>query len=240
MLSSARCLQQITRGLVSFKSSHYPFCSKWLRSAKFYSKPTQEHSSQQTHALLHTMALPEGSSGHQQCHSPVSLLVRHCSEASKTVQGYLGLSGYHNTNDQEARWAITKVRAQAHLETLQRSFSFGVSHSPLYCQGSYRKLSHILPGYISLKVFTLSSCNCYSSLFRYPVSPAFWLVWFGCWCYVFLLLGIILQLNLFLSVSSFDLVTSVELQEGIIHNHHTSTTSCQHLQQSSNKTFGSP
>lgn len=31
------------------------------------------------------------------CQTPVSLLVRHCSEASKPVLGYLGISGYHNT-----------------------------------------------------------------------------------------------------------------------------------------------
>lgn len=57
---------------------------------------------------------------------------------------------------------------------------------------------------------------------------------------VFLLLGNIFQLNLFSSVSSSDLLTSVELQEGIMYNHHTIITSYQHLQYSFNKKFCIP
>lgn len=124
------------------------------------------------------------------CHQTVSPQVRLCSEASKLPLGYLASSGYHNTNGQEARWAILKVRRSTNMSwDTANSFSLWVSPSPLGSQASWRKLSHVLAGSCSMKVFTPPSCIWSASLFSYPVPPTSWLVWFACWCYGFVLLG---------------------------------------------------
>lgn len=172
--------------------------------------------------------------------TPVSLLVKHCSEASKPVLGYLGISSYHNTSGQEATWAITKVRVQAHLETLQtasvlewatvpHAFRAPRENSAPYWQAIFLwRCLHPHPatgippslGILCPQLLGLSDLLADVMVFCHWETSFRWIC--------------------FQSVSSFDLLTSVELQEGIIYNHHISITSYQHLQYSFNKTFWSP